>query len=350
MPCYLHKLLELKLLVILLLGLCGETKADTIRDLESGIQSFVLETKKIEIPSYPDAFNPSIIRWKQGLLMCFRIRDPITLFTNRIGLVMLDEEFNLKTTPQVIEIKSQNPLFLSHTQDPRLVKIDQDLYIVFNAFHKTSLGANRRMGYSKLVENQGQFFIHPTNYVLDFENENPKKQEKNWSPFDYQNELYFSYSIEPHFVLKPIIDTSCCQSIDQTSSNIKWNWGVLRGGTPAENINGEYLAFFHSVKDMMTLQSKGLRIVHYFMGAYTFNGSPPFNVTKISREPIIGKNFYNGPSYNTWKPLLVVFPGGYIHDDKNIWIAYGRQDHEIWIVKLDKKTLFDSLVPVHTNP
>ena len=31
-------------------------------------------------------------------------------------------------------------------------------------------------------------------------------------------------------------------------------------------------------------------------------------------------------------------------DDQFIWISYGRQDKEIYLVKLDKKGLLDSLV------
>ena len=97
---------------------------------------------------------------------------------------------------------------------------------------------------------------------------------------------------------------------------------------------------------MATLHSKGKIIPHYFMGAYTFSANPPFKITRISREPIIGKNFYHGTSYKTWKPLHVVFPGGFVESDGYIWILYGRQDHEIWVAKLDKQKLFDGLIPV----
>lgn len=86
------------------------------------------------------------------------------------------------------------------------------------------------------------------------------------------------------------------------------------------------------------------------MGAYTFKAEPPFDITGISPEPIIGKDFYHGPEYKTWKPLLVVFPGGFVYDNDNIWVCYGKQDHEIWIVKLDRKGLFNSLTPVETIP
>lgn len=335
---------------IILISLALNTHSYALFDMEGLRQDFVLETKQIDIPNYPDAFNPSIVRWKESILMCFRIRDPITSLTNQIGLIWLDDDCNIASMPKILKMPPHQDIYFPRTQDPRLVAIGSDLFIVYNEFHKTSLGSNRRMAYSKICESNNFFYTEPPTYLLAFENENPSKQEKNWVPFNYNNELHFSYSIEPHLVFRPIAGTHSCHSAASTSSYLKWNWGILRGGTPAEKIDDQYLAFFHSVKDFVSLQSKGSRILHYFMGAYTFNASPPFKVTKISPEPIVGENFYNGPLYDTWKPLLVVFPGGYVHDENYIWIAYGRQDHEVWIVKLDKQGLFDSLVNVSEAP
>jgi predicted GH43/DUF377 family glycosyl hydrolase len=79
------------------------------------------------------------------------------------------------------------------------------------------------------------------------------------------------------------------------------------------------------------------------MGAYTFSKEPPFTIEQISQEPIVARGFYEGEEYRTWRPLRVVFPGGFLADEKFIWVAYGRQDHEVWLVKLDKQGLLDSL-------
>ena len=101
---------------------------------------------------------------------------------------------------------------------------------------------------------------------------------------------------------------------------------------------------------METVQSNGQTMAHYFMGAYAFSLAPPFEITQISPEPIIGKGFYIGKVYNPyWKPVKVVFPCGFIFDDKYIWVAYGKQDHEIWIAKIDKNGLLKSLNPVQTT-
>ena len=88
------------------------------------------------------------------------------------------------------------------------------------------------------------------------------------------------------------------------------------------------------------------------MGGYTFDKEPPFAIRKMSIEPIIGKGFYGKPFYKPyWKSVRVVFPCGFVQNEEHIWVAYGRHDHESWIVKLDKKKFLDSLVPVKTiNP
>src|SRR6267154_2409481 len=62
-------------------------------DMETMVRDFILETKKIEFPEYPGAFNPSIIKWNGFLLMSFRIYKPQNKSTNPFALVRLNENF-----------------------------------------------------------------------------------------------------------------------------------------------------------------------------------------------------------------------------------------------------------------
>ncbi len=320
-------------------------------DLEKKTQDFVLETKKIEIPGFPDAFNASIVRWNNALLLSFRFRDPITLSTDGIGFVWLDEEFNIVGDPQILDVRlmepmSRNSMPSSWAQDPRLIVVAERLYIVYSNIYKSLLGEKRRMLVAELQMDETNLYIENPQWLLNFEGADKTFQEKNWVPFDYQGNLLLSYSLNPHVVFYPIPGTANCELLASTNAKIKWHWGTLRGGTQALIVGDEYLAFFHSSKNMTTIQSAGKEMQHYFMGAYTFNTEMPFEITRISPEPIVGKNFYNGPVHKTWKPLRVVFPCGYVFDDNYIWVSYGRQDHEVWIVKLDRKGLYKSLVPV----
>lgn len=341
--------------------------AAPLLDLEDMVQDFVVETKKIEIPGYPDAFNPSILRWNDSLLLSFRtgdsmdasgddalllsfrFREHATGSTNQIGLVLLDKDFNLISTPQVLEIPRKNPMLAFRQQDPRLIRVGDRVFIVYSNIIEGLMNFEiRRMFIAELFFDGTYFTASEPECLSRFEGENEQRWQKNWVPFDYNGALLLGYSIVPHRILEPILGTGGCAAVSSTSGSIQWDWGVLRGGTPAILDGDEYLAFFHSSKEMPSVHSQGKKISHYVMGAYTFSSRPPFSITRISPEPIVGKNFYHGPAHNTWKPLWVVFPGGFVSNDEYVWIAYGRQDHEVWIVKLDKKGLLDSLVPVST--
>ena len=312
-------------------------------DLEESAQDFVLETKRIRFAQFPDAFNPSITRWKGQLSMCFRTYHPITRSTNQIGLVYLDENFDPAGEPRFLKFQAADPYCLFKRQDPRLFAIGDRLYAVYNNAINNEV---RRMLVTEIVSDGENFIAQPAECFIHFEGETGLRSEKNWVPFVYQDHLNLAYSLVPHRILTPVFGTESCRTAFLTHPSVKWNWGVLRGGTPALLEGGEYLAFFHSSKSMATQHSKGKNIPHYFMGAYTFSAEPPFAITRISSRPIIGKKFYKGKSYKTWKPLHVVFPGGYISDENYLWILYGRQDHEIWVAKLDKNAFFNSLIPV----
>ncbi len=320
-----------------------------LTDLEDLSQDFVLETKKIEIPGYPGAFNPAIVRWGDTILMAFRIRYAPTRSTNMMGFVYLDKEFNPISTPKVLDIRVDVP-YASHEHDPRLVVIGNRLYIVFSNIMAGTPGIGiRRMYVAELKVEGEDFHIENPECLTDYEGERKDRWEKNWVPFDYKQNLMLAYSLTPHRVLQPV-GGGICDTAGCTTSTIRWNWGVLRGGTPALEIDGQYLAFFHSCKDMTTANSQGKHLIHYFMGAYTFSSEPPFEITKISPKPIVSRGFYSSPFHRTWKPLRVVFPCGLVADDKHLWVSYGRQDHEMWIAKIDKVGLLKSLTPVKVQP
>jgi len=313
-------------------------------DLDSLVTDYILEIKQINIPEYPDAFNPSIVRWHGELLLAFRIRDPETKSTNQIGFVWLDSDFQPTGSPRLLEFRYKNPLLPAKEQDPRLLVAEDTLYIVFNNIVGPVSEELRRMFVGTVQHEDGCFFVDSLSCMLHFEGAT-KKMEKNWSPFIWENQLLLAYSIHPHRIFRPL-DSAMCESFPVAHSNVNWNWGELRGGTPALMWDGQYLAFFHSYKNIATVQSGGKIMSHYFMGAYTFSKDPPFALKHISSQPIVGDKFYNGPMYKTWKPLRVIFPGGYIFDDQYIWVVYGRQDHELWVVKLDRTGLFQNMIPI----
>lgn len=319
-------------------------------NLQEMQSDFVLESKKIDIPGYPDAFNPSIIRWNDSLLMSFRIvPNPKEKYNCNIGLVWLDEEFNIISHPQILETVDPNSSIPARIDDARLIQIGEALYLVYadNKEEKISRGGYR-VYIAELIYNGTTFTVLDQECISTFPKQNKNRREKNWTPFNFQDHLLLSYSLDPHIVFLPHRGSNTCQTFCQSKSQIEWDWGELRGGTPALPLNEtEYLGFFHSTIDTSSLQSKRENSAHYFMGAYTFSNSPPFTLTRISPTPIVGKDFYENDIYKPyWKPVTVVFPCGLLIDENYVWITYGQHDHEAWITKLDKRKLLDSLIPV----
>ncbi len=316
-------------------------------DLEKLAQDFILETKRIEFPDFPDAFNPSIIRWQGHLLMSFRCYHPTNGSTNPFALVWLDDDFNPVSDPQVFELPFHNPVLPSKQQDPRLISVGERLFAVYNNILESVTHREiRRMYVVELFYNGEKFSAGEPECLEEYEEKTDMRYEKNWVPFDYQGELLLSYSLAPHRVLRPIFGTKSCETVSACSRSFPWNWGTPRGGTQALRDGDHYLAFFHSWTDAATVQSNGKKISHYVMGAYTFEPYPPFAIIAITPKPLTAPSFYRPPYYKTWKPLRCVFPGGLVIDGDTIWLSYGRQDHEIWIAKIDKKRLLQSLTPV----
>jgi predicted GH43/DUF377 family glycosyl hydrolase len=320
---------------------------DQLIDMNTMTRDFILETKKIELPEYPDAFNPSIIKWRGSLLMSFRVYNQKNRSTNPFALVWLNENFEPISVPQVFELPFYNPILPSKQQDPRLISVGERLFVVYNnVLENITNREMRRMFFAELFYDGEKFIASEPECFVDFEGKNEMRYEKNWVPFEYNGELLLVYSIIPHRLLRPMFGTGTCKTVATTLGNIQWNWGVPRGGTQAVLDGDHYLAFFHSWIDLPTIQSNGRKVSHYVMGAYMFEAHPPFSIIAISPEPIVAENFYQPPYYKTWKPLRCIFPAGLVINEDYIWVSYGRQDHEIWIAKLDKKNLLKSLTPV----
>jgi predicted GH43/DUF377 family glycosyl hydrolase len=313
-------------------------------ELERGI---ILETKKVDIPGYPFAFNPSIIQWKGRLLLSFRIiPDPKHSFHSHIGLAWLNEQLKVEGTPQILSLRDSSSPVPCRAEDGRLIAINDQLYLVYsdNCEKKISRGGFR-VYIAFLKEKEGQFFVSHRECLNHFEGESYSRREKNWVPFSYRDQLLLSYSIDPHRILLPLLDGSgYCETLYLTSTTLPWKWGELRGGTPALLSEEGYLAFFHSVKQMRSQQSEGKEMPHYFIGAYTFSSFPPFSLQKISPSPLVARDFYSEPHYKPyWKPLRVVFPCGFCFYGEEILLAYGREDHEVWIARIDRLKLFQDL-------
>ncbi len=320
--------------------LCLNLSADAVAllDLETMAQDFVIEVKQLHIPGHPHACNPSVVRWEDRLLLSFNAYIGKEDQPDAMGLLYLDDDFNGIGAPQIVNFCGDL------WQDARLITLKENPYLVFNGAIE---GGTRRTFVSQVGCDSGKFTLTAPEALLYFPGETAEKWERNWIPFVNRDALFLTYSLMPHRILQPFLGTQRCEAVSSTPFSGLWEWGTLKPGTSAYLDGDHYLGLFHSVKVMPTVHSEGKPIQHYFMGAYTFESEPPFAITAISQSPLVGENFYHGPEYEMIKPCRVVFPCGIVIDDSFVWVVFGRQDHEVWMAKLEKKKLYESLIPIN---
>jgi hypothetical protein len=243
----------------------------------------------------------------------------------------------------------------------------------------------KRIESNNNIDDRNWRFAVGTSLYIDYppisintNHESTPHDNKNWVMFEYKNTILFIQRIQPMRVVTSIpmhknnnndnsnnnLYDHSARSISLTASkNFCWHYGELRGGTSALLVNNgkEYLGFFHSQQ----------RISHhkvrtYFLGAYTFSSKPPFHMLKMSKTPIVidwPKDFvYQDIDY---VPFPMSFTYSYNNtasssspngngngngngDDEDkrdgtIDLALGWQESDGYILKLDMRTLYDSM-------
>lgn len=305
--------------------------------------SIIIAEKKIEFEEFPGAFNPSLVKINDTYLLTFRYcPDPVfSPHVSWIGIAQLNEDFDPIRKPQILNIRPINPQTPPQGEDGRLFFYRDRLFLLFNdnpEIDSPSFSDRRDMYIAEIFLNQNSFAISLP-LKLFYPKKNSQFWQKNWVPFIWDQKLLFSYSIIPHEVLQPHFFDGECFTSFLTETSPPWNYGTLRGGTPALLVDGEYLSFFHSSVSIPPEKYWDLSSWFYFMGAYTFSSSPPFNITKMTSKPIFNDGFYDPDSYGK----KVVFPGGFVDAGPLIYLAYGKDDCEIWIATLSKEKLKEAL-------
>jgi hypothetical protein len=232
---------------------------------------------------------------------------------------------------------------------------------------------------------------------LDVSHHIGRHHEKNWSPFfhvkpprmmrkrklslslggdrdngnDNSYDLLFIHASDPHRVLRPDTDDVFSMlaplnvttpywstaptmnmsiisagQVNKTWVEGIWKWGwPIRGGTvaellPATPFGPKYLTVFHTSGRVLSP-----KLSTYFMGIYLFDVSPPFNITHVSKEPLIANSMYNdtyGWCTRSGFPDYSVFPVGVsIHSDANrLYVSWGKNNKASRMLTLNLSALF----------
>ncbi len=302
----------------------------------------ITATTRIQLDRFPNAFNPSIFKTEEGLLLLFRYCPDLEHqpSVSQIGIVLLNDRLQPISEPELLPTRAPDSPTPSQSEDARLFSYRGRIFLIYNDGIETyGFYGRRDMFIAELLYEDGHFTLSSPLKLVYGSKHHTQWCQKNWLPFEWNNTLLMIYSINPHEILRPNLYDGSCYFFHETHAPLDWAHGTLRGSSPPQLVDGEYLAFFHSGIVTSSPASRHWDLWHYFMGAYTFSASPPFAITKISPAPLMAEGFYTTSSH----PKRVIFPGGFAVMDSTIYLAYGKDDAEIWIATLDKEALIRSL-------
>ncbi len=315
-------------------------------------KQIVLETKRLYFPNFHDAFNPSMVKIEEGYLLVFRycpnvFWDP---WTNEMYAVFLDDAFEPTCEPQLLTTYRPSPCVKQQSEDPRVFAYDGKMYIIYNDnidISRPWYRDRRDMFLAEVQYEKGKIWLAQPTKLFYERRYNGALWQKNWSPFVWNGQLLMSYMMNPHEIIYPNLEDGTCYHCYETEAPLPWTLGVPRGSAIPQLVDGEYLSFFHAGHQIETAVSQKMPLWHYFMGAYTFSASPPFEIRKITPNPIVGEGFYtHSPHLLHYLDKKVILPGSFTVDGSRIYVAYGRDDCEMWIAILDKEALMKELAPV----
>lgn len=335
-------------MLFMILSLCQPLLGNKVSN--SRPSTIVIATKRIYLPTFPGAYNPSLLQTATGYLLTFRYLPNRSNYPwlSHIGIVRLDQSFEPTSPAQLIDTRYINDITPSQSEDARIFSYKGKIYLIYNDnmdLTFPSLWDRRDMYVAELIDTGDQFYaFEPVKLMYKKKYANILWQ-KNWSPFEWKDTLLLSYSVYPHEVLSTNPETGVCKQFCETQYPIDWIYGTPRGGTPAQLVDGEYLAFFHSSSYTSSPCSDNRELWHYYMGAYAFSAEPPFEMTKFSSSIIDGPGFYTYSSYEK----RVIYPGGFVVDRSNLYLAYGKDDSEIWIATINIEALKESMVDVQRD-
>jgi len=209
---------------------------------------------------------------------------------------------------KVVLMKNDEPIYvISRAEDGRLIKCQERLICIYTA----------------------PFFTNPTTSIMhmfDFSTNKKWKlkydkaapMEKNWSPFVYNNELYLSYKLSPHNVLKCDINTGTCTEMYLSNSKLPSN---IRGSSQIIPWKNNYIGIAHTTTTTGVLERT---YIHYI---FIMNENPPFEIVRSSIP------FTFPTHFNDWRDKIQFCCGLFIKD-KYFYISYGVADCLSFILKV----------------
>lgn len=202
-------------------------------------------------------------------------------------------------------------------EDPRFFQFQSDCWVYVNGRMQNNWTCNPAI-----------FQMSDPKNVIQLTYGKAQSMEKNWMPFEYNNELYFEYKIQPHVILRCDTKTGQCTEVYRTEHNIVFIMEEIGGGAPPQLFYRQKTKSF-SFLGLAHIRSNNPYIFRksFF---YIFECRPPFQVLWI------------GDTVDFEFPVVPIeYATGLLVDDKNqkIIVSYGRNDASSHLIEIDIEQL-----------
>jgi hypothetical protein len=157
--------------------------------------------------------------------------------------------------------------------------------------------------------------------------------ERNWSPYVFNNELYMVTDFDPFLRIIKIGQANGGSALEEiftaTNKTKGWDFGELNGGTPLisrpDASDGWLYGFVHSYRP----DENGFKRYYYYTivrfdhqnKIFEYHPTP---LPYIDEEP--DEEYENLWKHSNGRHRKVIFPMGIIHHDDGVMVSFGKDD------------------------
>lgn len=300
---------------------------------------------------FPYGYNPSIIRWKNRILVAYRYH-PNGAGASKLAMAELDNQARVIANMAI-------DLPAGSVEDPRLFTYADNLCISYVVSNMPSTNPKCQVRWGILRE--GKPWTVEGQWLPAYGKNDGTGMEKNWVFYEEEGQVKAIYKSSPQVEIIGINEASVhahhvsrhreSTGSDSEASNDdagsghthpisdRWKWGSIRGGTPPMKLpDGRRFRFFHSRLDNDARPTWW----RYYVGACLLDDAG--NITAVSKKPILVGSEHDDMAVTerascTHHKPRVVFPLGAIALDGAWLLSVGINDSACGLVTVKEENL-----------
>lgn len=276
----------------------------------------------------PNAYNAGLLRFRGRLLLSYRWHSRGDWRTE-LGIAELSGALSLNSCKPVFPPKDLQD---NSIEDARLFLYQGNLWISCTISQWPVAEHKSIVIFGKLLEAETHWRLDNF-FVPAFGRNDFSAIEKNFIPWAYGEKLYCLYMTNSEEQIWLELDGARVEEVHKSKA-LRWPYAPIHGGAICEGRDGNLLHFFNS-----HLSHGDRSLDRYLVGVAELSGHPPFEMLRISQQPILageeGCNLTRCKHYKNG----VVFVCGAIKEKDGYLVSFGHNDSSCRIARLRPEDL-----------